>query len=209
MTDEFLCDIPAVRIFIGSVKDCIVKGRSIEERLVLIRPVFSRLLSDPDWLPVEFRRPLESGGMGKGIANWLLFRDSEGKLSFTALVLPPGVATPVHDHLAWGLVGLYAGRQEEEMYEAGPGTASNGGYMQVRLVGRNSLAPGSLYELIPPHGDIHRVVTSGDQPSISLHLLANDIGCILRHIYQPETGEVQPFRSQYSNYQCAVEGTPG
>ena len=51
--------------------------------------------------------------MGKGIANWLLYRDTGGLLSLTSLVLPAGVATPVHDHLAWGMVGLYSGEQEE------------------------------------------------------------------------------------------------
>lgn len=31
-----------------------------------------------------------------------------------SLVVPPGSMTPVHDHLAWGLVGLYKGNQDEE-----------------------------------------------------------------------------------------------
>ena len=26
--------------------------------------------------------------------------------------MPPGSSTPIHDHLAWGLVGLYRGTQE-------------------------------------------------------------------------------------------------
>ena len=29
---------------------------------------------------------------------------------------PAGAMTPVHDHLAWGLVGLYRGTQDEEIY---------------------------------------------------------------------------------------------
>ena len=28
--------------------------------------------------------------------------------------------TPVHDHLAWGLVGLYRGNQDEEFYRLAP-----------------------------------------------------------------------------------------
>jgi predicted metal-dependent enzyme (double-stranded beta helix superfamily) len=118
MADEFICDTFEVRSFIRKVKESIAGTSSVEERLATIRPHFSQMIADPNWLPEEFRRIQEAGGMGKGIANWLLYRDTEGTLCLAALVLPPGVATPVHDHLAWGLVGLYAGEQDEEVYEA-------------------------------------------------------------------------------------------
>lgn len=205
MADEFVCDTPEVREFIGNVKECIARGASVEERLTLIRPIFSQMLANPYWLPVEFRRTLESGGMGKGIANWLVYRDTDSTLSLSALVMPPGVATPVHDHLAWGLVGLYAGEQDEEVYEAAALTGSDDQHADLKLVKRNQLEVGSFYELIPPAGDIHRVITIGDKPSISLHLLATDIGCKSRHIFKPETGEVIPFLSNYSNFNCEAE----
>ena len=205
MADEFVCDTPEVRAFIGNVKECIARGSTVNERLALIRPTFSQMLADPDWLPAEFRRTLESGGMGKGIANWLLYRATEGTLSLAALVLPPGVSTPVHDHLAWGLVGLYVGEQDEEVYEADTLVGPEDRQANLKLVNKKHLGVGSFYELIPPAGDIHRVTTTGDQPSISLHLLANDIGCVARHIFTPETGEVIPFLSNYSNYDCEAE----
>jgi predicted metal-dependent enzyme (double-stranded beta helix superfamily) len=31
-------------------------------------------------------------------------------------VAPPGSETPIHDHLAWGLGGLYRGTEDEEIY---------------------------------------------------------------------------------------------
>jgi predicted metal-dependent enzyme (double-stranded beta helix superfamily) len=207
MADEFICDTPEVREFIGNVKECIARGVSVEERLALIRPYFDQMLSKPDWLPAEYRRTLESGGMGKGIANWLLYRDTQGTLSLTALVMPPGIATPVHDHLAWGLVGLYSGEQDEEVYEPAVPVGSDDKHTDLKLVNKKHLIVGSFYELIPPTGDIHRVTTTGDIPSISLHLLANDIGCVLRHIFIPETGEITPILSRYSNYDCEAEVT--
>jgi predicted metal-dependent enzyme (double-stranded beta helix superfamily) len=113
MTDEFICDTPKTRQFIHEVRTVIAAAPSISERLAAIRPLFTEVMQDPDWLPDEFRRTYEQGGMGKGIANWLLYRDLDGRLSLSALVLPPGATTPVHDHLAWGLVGLYTGEQDE------------------------------------------------------------------------------------------------
>lgn len=160
------------------------------------------MLADPGWLPQEFRRTYEAGGMGQGIANWLLYREIKGNLSLSALVLPPGVATPVHDHLAWGLVGLYVGEQAEEVYEPAAPVGADDIQTDLRLVAQNRLEVGSFYELIPPTGDIHRVTTTSTEPSISLHLLGNDVGCVLRHRFKLDTGETTPFRSGYSNRAC-------
>jgi predicted metal-dependent enzyme (double-stranded beta helix superfamily) len=102
--------------------------------------------------------------------------------------------TPVHDHLAWGLVGLYKGNQDEELYEPGDG--------RLRLVRRRPLQPGDYYSLLPPRDDVHRVRTTSDVTSVSIHLLANDTGCVLRHTFDERTGETRPFRSGYVNAEC-------
>jgi predicted metal-dependent enzyme (double-stranded beta helix superfamily) len=59
-----------------------------------------------------------------------------------------------------------------------------------------------FYELIPPTGDIHQVITISIELSISLHLMGNDVGCVLRHRFDPDSGEVMPFRLRYSNKDC-------
>ncbi len=205
MADEFICDTTEVRNFVDKVKGVVARTVSVEERLAAIRPLFSQMMADPNWLPEVFRRTCEAGGMGKGIANWLLYRDTDGTLSLCAVVLPPGAATPVHDHLAWGLVGLYVGEQAEEVYEAAAPVGSADRHAELKLIAKNHLNVGSFYELIPPTGDIHRVITTGDEPSISLHLLGNDVGCVWRHRFEPETGEVAPFRSGYTNKGCETE----
>jgi predicted metal-dependent enzyme (double-stranded beta helix superfamily) len=202
MADEFICDTPELRTFIGQVKAILSGDGSVTEKLAAIRPYFSRMMEDPAWLPGEFRRTPEAGGMGAGIANWLLYRDTNGTLSLAALVLPPGATTPVHDHLAWGLVGLYVGEQDEEVFEPDAPIEQDGKHAHLRLVRKDHLKVGSFYELIPPSGDIHRVTTTSEESSISLHLLTNDVGCVMRHRFVPETGEVAPFRSGYSNLQC-------
>jgi len=202
MTDEFICETPEVRQFIGKVQSIIANTSSISERLAAIRPLFSKLMVDAHWLPNEFRRTYEHGGMGKGIANWLLYRDTEGTLSLSALVLPYGAATPIHDHLAWGLVGLYVGEQDEEIYEPDVPVHDDDHRANLTLAEKKHLTVGSFYELIPPSGDIHRVITTSQEPSISLHLLGNDVGCVLRHRFDPRTRAVTPFRSGYTNKDC-------
>jgi predicted metal-dependent enzyme (double-stranded beta helix superfamily) len=103
--------------------------------------------------------------------------------------------TPIHDHLAWGLIGLYSGQQDEEFYLP----ESEG----IRSTRRRPLEPGDTYALLPPVDDVHRVRTTSDTTSVSIHLLANDTGCVLRHTFDEKTGEASPFRSGYVNAACA------
>jgi 3-mercaptopropionate dioxygenase len=195
--DEYVLDTPVVRDFIESVRSCIEASESPAEAIERIRPRFAQLLGDPDWLPERYREPAPESGMGGGIGQWLLCRDDDGSLSLFSLVIPPDAQTPVHDHLAWGLVGLYRGTQDEEIYAHGD--------RELRLIERRSLEPGDFYALIPPTDDIHRVRTTSPETSVSIHLLTNDTGCVWRHAYDATSGEASPFRSGYVNVACEGE----
>ena len=194
MTVEFVLDTPTVREFVGDVQAMVAGSRSAVEACEAIRPRFERLLADPSWLPDEYAAPAPESGMGGGIGQWLLYHAADGSLSFFSLVVPPGAQTPVHDHLAWGLVGLYRGAQDEEVYAQHEGA--------LELVERRSLEPGDVYVLIPPRDDIHRVRTTSSETSVSIHLLTNDTGCVWRHSYDVASGEARPFRSGYVNVAC-------
>jgi len=190
--DEYVLDTPFVRDFVAEVRS-LVSG-SPAESCEAIEPLFIRLLATQEWLPDRYQQDAPSSGMGRGIGQWLLFRAADRSLCLFSLVVPPGAMTPVHDHLAWGLVGLYRGNQDEEFYAPGGG--------RLELLRRRPLEPGDLYRLIPPRDDVHRVRTTSDLTSVSIHLLASDTGCILRHTYDEATGEAQPFRSGYVNAEC-------
>jgi predicted metal-dependent enzyme (double-stranded beta helix superfamily) len=198
--DRLLLDLPVVREFLALVETAIASTTSPEEACEAIRPHFADLLADYDWLPGKFRAAAPESGMGGGIGQWLLYRAGDGSLSLFSLVVPPGAQTPVHDHLAWGLVGLYQGTQDEEVFAESP--------EGLQLVVSRSLVPGDFYSLIPPRDDIHRVRTTSAEPSVSIHLLTNDTGCVWRHAYDPVSGERRPFRSGYVNVACDDERRP-
>src|SRR4030095_7377048 len=85
-------------------------------RVAALRPAFATLLAADGWLPVEYASPDFTSGMGSGIGQYALYRAEDGSLTLFSLVIPAGAETPVHDHLAWGLVGVYRGRQHETVY---------------------------------------------------------------------------------------------
>jgi predicted metal-dependent enzyme (double-stranded beta helix superfamily) len=192
--DEFVLDTPVVRHFVASVQAAIAAAASPPEAIAAVRPRFAELLADSDWLPEEYRADAPESGMGGGIGQWLLYRADDGSLSLFSLVVPSGSQTPVHDHLAWGLVGLYRGTQDEEIY------AKRDGVLELKE--QRALRPGDFYDLVPPQDDIHRVRTTSAETSVSIHLLTNDTGCVWRHAYDPESGEAKPFRSGYVNAPC-------
>jgi 3-mercaptopropionate dioxygenase len=194
VTEEFILDTPVVRAFMADVRGAIGTAGSPLEACEAIRPGFAQLLTDSEWLPAAYQNAAPESGMGGGIGQWLLYRAGDGSLSLFTLVVPAGAETPVHDHLAWGLVGLYRGSQEEEIY-----VQQNG---SLELVERRSLHEGGFYVLIPPRDDIHRVRTTSTETSVSIHLLTNDTGCVWRHAYDPASGDSRPFRSGYVNVAC-------
>jgi 3-mercaptopropionate dioxygenase len=193
---EYVLDTPTVRAFIDHVRATIADSASPEEACDRIRPAFADLLADPDWLPAGYQEPAPESGMGGGIGQWSLYRAADGSLSLFSLVVPPESETPIHDHLAWGLVGLYRGTQDEQVF------TREGD--DLRLRDEHPLRTGDFYALLPPRDDIHRVRTTSPQTSVSIHLLTNDTGCVWRHAYD-ESGEVRPFRSGYVNVPCDGE----
>ena len=197
--DEYVLDTAHMHDFVGAVRARIDEARSPARACELIEPFFRGLLADRTWLPDRYQEPAAASGMGGGIGQWLLFRAADRSLALFSLVVPAGAMTPVHDHLAWGLVGLYRGNQDEELYRPADGA--------LERTRRRPLVPGDHYVLLPPRDDVHRVRTTSDVTSVSIHLLANDTGCVLRHTYDEGTGEARPFRSGYVNAAC--EGQVG
>ena len=197
----FIVDVPEIRVLIDETRRLSREIPDAARRVDALRPAFSRLLAADGWLPDEFARPDTASGMGGGIGQYALYRDERGELCLFSLVVPAGSETPVHDHLAWGLVGVYRGAQLDTTY-ARLDDGRDETKATLKIATRQTVEAGQFYTLLPPAGDIHYVKTVSEGPSVSIHLLANDTGCVLRHKYDPEAGTVVAFRSRYSNVQC-------
>lgn len=129
--------------------------------------------------------------------------EPDGSFSVVSLVWLPGQSTPIHDHVAWCVPGIYRGREEETRYRlVGAGrrdvtanVGASGGENRVDSesiedpflveAGTELNEPGSVVTLAPP-GDIHRVRNPGPGKAISLHVYGADLdrlGSSIRRTY--------------------------
>jgi predicted metal-dependent enzyme (double-stranded beta helix superfamily) len=200
----YLVDVPEIRALIDETRRLTAGMADTAGRVEALKPAFARLLADPHWLPEAFGSPDPSSGMGSGIGQYALYRAEDGSLTLFSLVIPAGAETPVHDHLAWGLIGVYRGRQIETVYRR-IDDGADAARADLEVTRTQTMDTGEFYALLPPRDDIHYVKTVSDVASVSIHLLANDTACVWRHRFEPDTGAVKAFRSGYSNAPCPPE----
>lgn len=200
----FIVDTPEIRELVEQTKRLAREIESDAERVEALQPAFAKLLSADGWLPEEYGSPDHESGMGGGIGQYALYRSEDGSLCLFSLVIPSGMKTPVHDHLAWGLIGVYRGEQAETIYER-LDDAEEEGKAELAVSKELRVKQGEFYALLPPADDIHYVTTVSETASVSIHLLANDTACVWRHKFEPEEGTVAAFRSGYSNAPCPPE----
>ena len=123
-----------------------------------MRPAFGKLLAADGWLPKEYGEPDLKSGMGSGIGQYALYRAEDGSLCLFSLVIPAGAETPIHDHLAWGLIGVYRGMQSETVYRR-LDDGQDESKAQLEVARKQTVKRGEFYTLLPPLDDIHFVKT--------------------------------------------------
>ncbi len=158
-----------------------------------IKAPFAAFLKRDGWLPEPCRRPIP----GKA-ASYALLRSRDPEYVLFSMVLPAGESTKVHNHLAWGLIGLWQGRQFEVQYRR-VDDGSRPDFAEIVETHRQTLELGDITRLLPPLDDIHIISTLSDTPSISIHLLGNDLGSIPRQLFYPEERRAETFISGYDN----------
>ncbi|MGD9942386.1 MAG: cysteine dioxygenase [Burkholderiaceae bacterium] len=153
------------------------------------RALLKQLIATDDWLPDAFAQPHP-----QFYQQYLLHADPLGRFSVVSFVWGPGQRTPIHDHTVWGLIGMLRGAERGVRYQReADGRLVQSGDGEVLQVGEIDMVS-------PTIGDVHLVANAvEDQPSISIHVYGANIGAVVRHVFDPKTGEAKPFVSGYSS----------
>jgi predicted metal-dependent enzyme (double-stranded beta helix superfamily) len=108
-----------------------------------------------------------------------LWVEPDGTFSVVAFVARPGQGTGIHDHIAWCVLGIVQGIEDEELFALEPGNHA------LVSTERRRNRVGDVSAFAPP-GDIHRVSAAGPGPAISLHVYGADlsrVGSSVRRYY--------------------------
>src|SRR5690242_2738594 len=133
------------------------------------------LLAHDGWLAPEHRV-----GHPDHYTQHLLHVSPCRRLSIVALVWLPGQRTPIHDHVSWGVVGVYEGGERETRYRV----VEFEGVRHLEPVGSVDAPPGHVEVIVPSVEDIHVVTAVGDEPTISIHVYGADIERLGSSIYR-------------------------
>jgi predicted metal-dependent enzyme (double-stranded beta helix superfamily) len=160
------------------------------DRIQSLEGAIASAVKDPYWLAAPFRRVQGPG------SYYLLWRDQESDVSLIAMVLGPRDSTPIHDHLTWGVVGVYEGLQHETRY------VDRSGGLEESL--SRLRRPGDVTYILPPENDIHFISNQMSNGSaISVFVMGSNMGCRPRHRYVGEIRET--VVSGYANVSCPAE----
>lgn len=181
-----------------------VLGRTSDYREIVdeARPFFRQLLGDDQLVPEAYRQPLPDK-----YAQYLLYKPDDEAFSLVAFVWGPGQTAPVHDHLTWGIVGIWRGKIEEKRYRRKPlGDGQPGSYAleEIRTV---QAAQGDISFVYPPDHDIHGVSNPFDDVAITVHVYGTDIGKQQRFIYDLDSADLRPVVTKHANEQPIYSAT--
>lgn len=184
---------PVLRRFVEDFRNIVERERGTANLLPSLKAPMETLLYDPSWITESFRQPVPGE-----TASWAIYRSQDPDLCIFSMVVPPHESTRVHNHLTDGWVGLVQGAQIERKFIR-VDDGDRPGYARLELVSADPIGLGELTPLKHPDEDIHQVITASDEPSVSLHVLCNDLGTVERQSFDPDHEQVQNFVSGYTN----------
>ena len=122
--------------------------------------------------------PAQEAGDPDRFRTHLLHVPDDGAYSLVAAVWRPGQRTPIHDHVAWCVVGVHRGEEHEVRYRLVDGHLVEDGH---------TVGPCGEVTVLTPPGDIHAVVNDSAVVAASLHVYGADLrerGTSVRRCYR-------------------------
>lgn len=146
-----------------------------------LEPLLRRALDGPGWTDARYATVVDGERPG-----FRYYQNDDGSLNIYGVLFRPGHPTPVHDHVTWGIIGVYSGQQRTTRYRR-LDDGSTPGRCTVEPHSDDILTHGATYPLLPPH-DIHRIEVVGAQDGLSIHVLGADLKRQRRRIFDVAAG---------------------
>ena len=151
--------------------------------------LIERLVSDPESVPEQYRRP-STGGRRPGGGSFLLHRGPG--LSVTSVVWGPGSHVGPHDHHTWGMIGVMGNAIQETRYRRVDDRAREG-HAVLEKDRAVLVRPGEVSLLVPDTDEIHGLDNFSDRPTVEIHVYGKDLVGLERCRYDLETGKLSKY----------------
>ena len=191
-------DVSAARA--AAIASTIDRIRAIEATEGVTRPALEKiraellaLAAQEHLFPSATFPPPPNGE--KGSNRYLLQQDPGNRFALYMNALNPGNATKPHDHTTWAVVVAVDGQELNQVYER-TDDGSDPDKASLRVREEILVEPGRGICLMPE--DIHSIHTTGDRPTRHLHMYGLALEKLdNRKGYDPDTGEVVPYNSNF------------
>ena len=180
--------VPELNAFAGRVGELVDQGLDEHALTAAIRDELAATLAAGFDLPEDRTRPDP-----ERYVMYPLHVDPAGRFSIASAVWNVGQGTPVHGHETWGVVGIYAGVEIETRY-AKPTVPD----VPLVVEGTDEWTAGEVTVCCTTDDDVHQVRCGGDRPVVGIHVYGADIGTLPRRSYDPGTGAVHWFVSNWA-----------
>lgn len=172
--------------FVEDARGVMPAGGAVDREAVVgrLQPRLERALDGPGWTDERY---LTVDSQGQPLYRYYI--DPSESLLIYGVVFRRGRPTPVHDHVTWGLIGVYSGQQRTTRYYRRD-DGSVPGSCRVELMADEVLRHGATYPLLPPH-DIHRIEVVEPDEGLSIHVLGADLRRQRRRIFDVDGGSCQ------------------
>ncbi len=171
---EFITDAQRIMEVDGGITDRAAAVGQLE-------PLLKQALDGPGWTDPQYATIVDGGRPG-----FAYYKNADGSLNIYGVLFRPEHPTPTHDHVTWGIIGVYSGRQRTTRYSRVDDGATPG-QCSVALEEDAVLTHGATYPLLPPN-DIHRIEVLGTEDGLSIHVLGADLKLQRRRIFDVVAG---------------------
>ncbi|MCO5177539.1 MAG: hypothetical protein M9890_11320 [Thermomicrobiales bacterium] len=171
----------SVDAFIGDVKTILDEHGSNDAGLQRIADRMATFVREPEVLANHVD---VNGNIHTGRQSTPLYTDESGLTLVRARFGPEGM-TPIHNHGTWGIVGVYQGRDQYQVWrrlDSGDGE----GHAQVEMVEERVLETGDVAIIPHPPQDIHAQMGHGGEPIYEFVLFGANAMIIPRLYFDPE-----------------------
>jgi len=181
---------PRMDDHIERVRHCLSMRTDEKGIIDMVTKSTASLVQTPISLPPEnLKTPVE--GYGRN----LLYQDPDYGFVMVAMVWPPEVGTPVHDHGTWGVVGVNEGRLNVTNYSRDD-DGSDPERADLSKLDTISAGEGMAAHVLPPDEDIHKVWNPTAKRAVSIHTYGESVNVC--NVFDLDEGTIEQRRLSYT-----------